>query len=279
LRTFWEVRGHFVEGGRWLDRALAAEGELPLAVRAKALAVAGTVAFRQGLLEQAGEHFDGSLAIWRSTGDAEGIARGLSDLGTVAAAIGDFERATELLEESAAGFRELDEPKRLSIVLANLGHIAAQRGDYEAARLVTVEALSIQRELGHSPNEVISLYNLGSFAFEAGELAQARSWLDECVALTRALGYKEVMAYALAAAVRILLAEGTMPEAAHLAGVVDNLLIEVGVPLQASEQAKFDAAKAVALEGLGPSRFEAIHAEGLVASLPAALARAGIATT
>ena len=263
LRYFWEVRGHFVEAERWLDVTLAAGAAEDPALRVKALAVAGTIAFRTGKPERARAPYEEMLAIWRDLGDEEGIARGLSDLGTVAAALGDNDEATRLLEESADGFRRLGANKRLAIVLANLGHVAAQRGDYETATAVTKEALGLEREVGQRSNEAISLYNLGSHAFESGDSAESRAWLRDCVTLTLELGYKEVMAYALATVVRILVAEGEPARAAMIAGVTDRLLDEAGVPLQAGEQAKFEAAKAAAKEQVGDEAYEAARADGL----------------
>ncbi|HEY7398876.1 MAG TPA: BTAD domain-containing putative transcriptional regulator, partial [Gaiellaceae bacterium] len=224
LRYFWEVRGHFAEAERWLDVSLAAGAAEDPALRVKALAVSGTIAFRTGKPEQARAPYEEMLAISRELGDEEGIARGLSDLGTVAAALGDNDEATRLLEESAAGFRRLGAHKRLAVVLANLGHVAAERGDFERATAVTKEALALERAVGQRSNEAISLYNLGSHAFEAGDHAESRTWLRECVGLTLELGYKEVMAYALATVARILVAENEPARAATVAGVTDRLL-------------------------------------------------------
>jgi hypothetical protein len=58
LRIFWEIRGHFSEGGRWLDEALEARPEAPPAIRAKASAVNGTIAFRRGDLDLSRERFE-----------------------------------------------------------------------------------------------------------------------------------------------------------------------------------------------------------------------------
>jgi hypothetical protein len=84
------------------------------------------------------------------------------------------------------------------------------------------------------------------------------------------------MAYALATVVRLLLAEGDAPGSARLAGVADGLLAEAGVPLQAGEQAKFDAAKAAARERLGAAAYDEAHAAGRAVPARVALAEAGL---
>jgi tetratricopeptide (TPR) repeat protein len=275
LRIFWEIRGHFSEGGRWLDEALESASDAPPAIRAKALAVSGTIAFRRGDLELSRERFEGALELWRELDDATGIAKALSDLGTVAAAVDDLELAGELFAESARRFRELDEPSRLAIVLANVGHVSHQQGNYAQAIEVTEEAAAIQQRLGHKHSEAISLYNLGSSYLSAGELDRARHRLGQCIDVTFELGFKEVMAYALAAIVRMSLQDGDPERAAYLAGVGDRLLSDAGVSLQPREQELFDEAKATAEADLG-DRYLAVHDAGVTAPLEDALVEAKV---
>jgi non-specific serine/threonine protein kinase len=273
LRVFWEVRGHFAEGERWLDQALAADGGDPT-VRARALSAAGTAAFRVGDLDRARVRYTEMLGLWQEVGDELGIARGLSDLGTVAAGVGDFDLAVDLLEQSAVRFRELDEPARLAVVLQNLGHVASERGDYDEAIRVTEEALALEQEAGFKPNEAITRYNLGSFLFKAGQPDEAISWLKQCLELTIELDYKEVSAYALATVVQIRLLEADAQGAAQLAGVADGLLAAAGVSLQTHEQEAFEQAKSSARAALGDEAYEAAHERGRAAPLQDALVEA-----
>ena len=166
VRLFWEVRGHFREGGSWIEQGLSRAVDAAPEVRLHGLAASGAIATRLGELDLAQERKEASLALARELGDELWIARELSDLGTVAAMREDFDVASPLFEESAALFRKLDVPSRLGTVLANLGHIAAERGDYDRAIAVTEEALSLESR--HKQNAAISTYNLGSHNLEAG---------------------------------------------------------------------------------------------------------------
>ncbi len=275
LRLFWEVRGHATEGARWLEQALPRGTDSAPEVRRKALSASGAIAFRVGNLERAQERWDAALDLARELGDDLWIARLLSDLGTAAAAREEWDDATALLEESAALFRELDVPARLATVLGNLGHIAGQQGDYERAIAVTEEALAL--ESSHKANAAISLYNLGSHNLEAGHLEQAREWLERVIAHTLELGFKEVMAYSLAAYVRLCLLEGDAARAAHLAGIADRLLAEAGLLLQPREQERFEEAKASAQEELGDAYVPA-HDAALTEPLEQALREGGVLT-
>jgi predicted ATPase/DNA-binding SARP family transcriptional activator len=273
LRLFWEVRGHATEGAGWLEQALPRGANAAPEVRRKALSSSGAIAFRIGNLELAQERWDAALKLARELGDDLWIARLLSDLGTAAAGREDWDDATALLEESAALFRKLEEPARLATVLGNLGHIAGQCGDYARAIEVTEEALSLESR--HKPNAALSTYNLGSHNLEAGNLDRARECLERAVALTLELGYKEVMAYSLAAIVRLCLLEGDAARAAHLAGIADRLLSEAGLPLQPSEQDRFEEAKASAQEELGDA-YAAAHDAAMSAPLEEALRHGSI---
>jgi predicted ATPase len=268
LRIFWEVRGHFAEGARWLDEALARAADAAPALRVNAVSVSGGIAFRRGDLERADVQFEVQLELARELRDDLWIARALSDIGTVAAARSDLDAASGLLEESAALFRKLDEPARLGIALANLGHIAAERSDYAHAIEVTEEALSL--ESGNRPQTAISLFNLGSYCLHAGDLGRSREWLERCIALTLELGYKEVMAYALASYVRLCLLEADPVRAAHLAGIADRLLADAGVLLQPSEQALFEDSKVTAEQEFGDG-YAAAHDAAMAAPLEEAL--------
>jgi predicted ATPase/DNA-binding SARP family transcriptional activator len=267
LRTFWEVRGHFSEGSRWLEEALRSATDAPPELRMKALAVSGAIATRLGLLGVATERKEAAIALARGLGDELWIARELSDLGTIAAMRDELEAASKLMEESAALFRRLDQPARLATVLANLGHVAGERRDYRRAIEVTEEALSLQTS---KTNAAISVYNVGSYHLEAGDLDQAREWLERAVAVTLGLGFKEVLAYTLAAFVRLCVLEGDHARAAHLAGTVDRLLAEVGVQLQPSENARYEMARQKSMDVLGDA-YAAAHAAAMAAPLEDAL--------
>jgi predicted ATPase/DNA-binding SARP family transcriptional activator len=270
LRPFWEVRGHFGEGLRWAEQALAADHAAPPEVRTKAVAFAAGAAMRVGDLPKADELYREVLELARELNDAEGEARALSDLGTVAAVAGELQKARRLLEESVERYRDLDVPRGLSIALSNLGDAAGQEQAFEEAIAVTTEALTLQRELGDKGRQAISLYNLGYYSLQAGDVEPARDWLEQAVALTYELGYKEVLAYALASFVRICLLDGDAARAAHLAGIADRLQVDAGVLIQPVERALFDDAKATAEQELR-GEYGAIHDAAMAVPLEEAL--------
>jgi predicted ATPase/DNA-binding SARP family transcriptional activator len=275
LRPFWEVRGHFAEGLRWAEQALAHDSRVASEVRNKAVAFAAGAAFRVGDLARAGELYREVLELARELGDAEGEARALSDLGIVASGKGDLATARRMLEESVERYRALDVPRGLAIALMNLGDVAGQQELFDEAIGVTTKALAIQRELGDKGRQAISLYNLGLYCLQTGELENSREWLAQAVALTSELGYKEVMAYALASFARLCLLDGDPGRAAHLAGIADGLLAEAGLQLQTLEHGLFAEVKDTAQEQLG-DEYAAIHDEAMAEPLEEALRRGNV---
>ena len=65
LRLFWEVRGHFSEGFRWLEEALPRAAGAAPEVRMRALSASGTIAFRLGKVEVSEERWEEALEIAR----------------------------------------------------------------------------------------------------------------------------------------------------------------------------------------------------------------------
>ena len=104
------------------------------------------------------------------------------------------------------------------MVISNLGHVAGQRQHDDRAIELSQEALDIERKLGRRPNAAISTMNIGTLASLLAGRADALERLKEAIALAYELGYKEVMAYAVAAVVRIRVSDGELPGAALLAG-------------------------------------------------------------
>src|SRR5690606_18744462 len=100
LWRFWEVRGHSVEGGRWLNTLLARSEGQPDALRARAMNAAGNLARNRADHDRATALHEWSLDLWRRLDDRHGIARALNNLGVIARERGDAERAEALCEES-----------------------------------------------------------------------------------------------------------------------------------------------------------------------------------
>jgi len=187
LTRFWSIRGHMSEGRSWLDHALARDGDVAPAVRAKAAYASGYAALGQGDFTQADTRFAESLALFRDLGDRRGAALSLAQQGWLLTARGDVDAATAVSEESLAVARELDDSRTASVALSNLAEAAVRRGDLDRATELYEEALALRRGVGDRRNVANALLNLGRTELARGEVEHATAALEEGLALAREL--------------------------------------------------------------------------------------------
>lgn len=167
------ARGHLSECQRWLESALAINGPIAPPVRARALRLAGHVAWVRGDYELARTRGDESLAVYRDLGDEHGVAQALLDLGHVAQHRDDPEQATVHYEESLMICRKIGDPMGAAAALNARAVLARNRGDLAAARRLGEEGLDIYRELGDTRSVALCLNNLGRVARDQADWSQA----------------------------------------------------------------------------------------------------------
>ncbi|MDP9353459.1 MAG: tetratricopeptide repeat protein, partial [Chloroflexota bacterium] len=160
LGIFWWIHVHQREGRRWMEEALATREALPGHMRARALVVAGCMAFGQGHYEWSASRGEESLELFRSAGDKRGEGLALGLLGLVALHQRDYERATGSFKESLGVFRDLGDQWGTALLLGGLGLVSLYRGDYEQATALFEEGLALARNIGDRPSTYGALYNL-----------------------------------------------------------------------------------------------------------------------
>ncbi len=183
LHLFWDIRGYWTEGRKWLELALAAASGAPSSLRAKAFHAAGMLAWYQGDNRRTVAHLEASVALHRDLGDKEGIANSLDILGIVAYRQGDYGRAEALLEQSLTLNRELGHKTPFTLYL--LGIVARLRGDYEQAEARGRESLASNRELGRKGAVALTLDSLALLAYYRGDYNQADVLCKEGLVLFR----------------------------------------------------------------------------------------------
>lgn len=217
LARHWLIRGHWAEGRRWLEQALAAtEGQAPpVRLQAKALTALASLVGAQGEFAQTLRYQTQALALWREQGDRVGTAACLNNLAVARLNLGDYGQAQALFEESLALHRELGAAGRIGAAMAinNLGYLALQRGDYRQARPLFEEALAVQRSLGHQAGVANVLHNLGRVALGQDDYPGAQRWLEEAVALWRTVGDSNGLAFSLLNLGRVALMMGHFDQA------------------------------------------------------------------
>jgi tetratricopeptide (TPR) repeat protein len=193
LWRFWAYHDHQREGLRWLEAAIAADGEGDARARARALLGAGVCTTGLG-----GDYtgarllFDESLALARAAGDRGGSAEALYRLGLLALLTQDAQ-AQKLLEESLDLFREQQDAWHIAWALRRLGQIAQNEREPEHAAALLEESLRLARAVGQPSGIAWSLSLLGDLALDQGDIERAEPLLEESLALARSLGDQNML--------------------------------------------------------------------------------------
>jgi predicted ATPase/class 3 adenylate cyclase len=191
LGLFWESRGYFSEGRERLSAILStgiAQGKTT--ARARLLARAAELAYRQSDYPATLALAEESLTICREVGDKQGAAAALIKLGNTATEGGDYVTASGYLAEALMIWRELKDKHGTARALISLGWAALRPGDYQLANERLEEALTISRELEDTRSIGFELSGLGEVALREGDYARARQLLEESLELRRQLGNK-----------------------------------------------------------------------------------------
>ncbi len=233
LGLFWDLRGHFVEGHQWLERALELEAPSSpdihwKAARTKALYWAGHLAKWQGDYRRAAQLAETNLALCRELGDRWSIAYALYLRGSVAVKQGDLERAKAFLDESLMLFREVKARWGLAHALGTLGSIAKAQGDYAQAQTLWEESYALYHELGDRRGLARTLNRLWHRPYRQGDYDQATVLLEEALALFRELKHRDGIAIILRHLGLVAQARGDFARAQALYQESQNLFQELG---------------------------------------------------
>ncbi len=194
LWLFWQTRGYWSEGRRWLKTALALpEAGKRTTLRAIVLSAAGELAAVQGDLQEAHVLLAESVALCRELDNDHGVVFPMSTLGRVMAQQGDHAAAASLLKECITLCRKSGSTWELSRSLLTLGYIAWLQGDLKQAIALTKESLMLAREMGDKGRIAHALNNLGHLFWDQGDLVQARAHAEEGLKLIRELGDKVLL--------------------------------------------------------------------------------------
>lgn len=228
LWRYWVSEGALREGRGWLERALAAGGEVTPPARAKALHHLGNLALDLGGHSRARTLYEASLTIRRALGDRHGIAACLNGLGIVALEEGDYDTAHQLHEEALAIRREIMDLAGEANSLFNLGRTATDRGELSTARTYLESSLHLRLQLDDPVGVAYSSWLLGEVAFREGNGNEAVARHNQALADFREVDDRLGPAYTLRGLARVAAADGNLLEAAQRYGESLALFRELG---------------------------------------------------
>jgi non-specific serine/threonine protein kinase len=198
LARFWYLRGHYEEGGVWIEVALAAAGDGRTPVRRRALQAAGHLAFLRCDYDLAEERLDEAKSVADALGDGAGVAAADQLLGSLARERADYTLARRRHEQSLAYWRSIGdrrEAARSQSYLAFLSWISSTPEPAADAWLADAEAaLAASADV---EGEIWARLSRGAIAHYRGDDAGARVALSKAFAGSVAARFQEGVAWSL----------------------------------------------------------------------------------
>jgi Bacterial regulatory proteins, luxR family len=227
LWLFWWIRGHFAEGRRWMEEALAKGSGMPAPARAQALFVAGTMACGQGDHRSAEALLEESATLFRELGDSQGVAYTLGSAAVVAITQERYEWGIVYSEEATDLFLGVGDKWGAAPMLGCSAVGWLNRGDHRRAMSLAERGLALCRETGDRHGTCIALYTLAGVAQVAQDHERARDLFEEGLTVSAELGNEAAVVHCLEGIASIAGAKGRIVRAARLWGAAEALLEKI----------------------------------------------------
>ena len=289
LWPFWDQRGYYVEGRRWLEKLLEGRSEMGRLtgemspfnrrVQAKVLIGASGLAWDQQDLERAAVLAEEALTLVRADGYLHWTADVLADLGLVALDRGRLDEAVTFLTECLALAQQIEDEARLAAAQLTLSLVRLTQGELEQAQALAEEALVLEERCGNKKDQILCLHVLAGVSISRGDLAHARLLTREALLMVRESGYVLGLTIGLVVLASVAALEGQGELAARLLGAEEAQLERAEGRLPTAIQRMVDQLVQPTRIALGEEAWARAYALGQTSSLEEALALAAIADT
>ena len=142
-------------------------------LQGRALRTLGFACLRIGDFQQAIEHLETALPLYRADGDAYALSQLLQDLVTTYSQLGHHHKLSAFLQEAVALRRSLGSPSPLAFALNNLGYYYHRCGDYQQALFTLEEGISVVTRISDKRAEGYLLWSLGDLKRDLGAFNEA----------------------------------------------------------------------------------------------------------
>jgi predicted ATPase len=274
LARFWYIRGHYAEGGNWLERVLAMGDRVPDVARASALLNASAFVYQRGDIARGISYLEKSVALARHAGDMALVSQAQGQLGYILLERGEIARAKALFENCLALDREMGDKYGICWLMTALGEVARSEEEYEQARAYYEEGLLLAREMESKYNIAHLAGNLGWVALAEGDCERARSLFRESLILTQELEFGLGIAGCLARFAALAAALPQPERAARLSGAVERLLESLGTQIDSADRKVYERYLASARVQLGEEAWKVAWSEGQIMGVAEAVAYA-----
>jgi len=256
LRPLWYVRGHLIEGRRWLAAVLRGYNRQDH-LRIRGLTAASLLASMQADWPETKRFAEESRDLSRTLGDPTLAGEALLTLARARMEDGDPAGALAVIEEAEAAAVAAENLPLLGMAQFNAGYLELTRGDYDRAEIRLQAAYETLTAAEHLHGAARSLAALGSVALHKQNAADAERHLCQSIELARKTGDLGILSWAfeLLGANR---ATANPASAAGLLGAAEALRERLGSELEGIELALHERT----LETLAPADVAAQWAAG-----------------
>ena len=269
---YWQTRGHWTEGRRFLADAVALGADLEPERLVDSLFGGGLLALWQGDVDEGEQLASRILEISRTASDQEHVySVAIHLFSLVALSRDDRDRALALLEESLAYVRRRGDQWLQSIVLNNLGTVFAAEGDYERAAELFEESLAIGEARGDLDRRARALNNLGSTYRSLGDLSRARDFYRRGLEAATEIGLVEGQLHSLSDLAALEAEAGDARTGARLLARAKELASRLGAAHEEEGEAVERETLARLEAALGPEQLASELAAGAALSLEEAI--------
>ena len=241
LFPVWEVRDRFVEGDRWLERALELPGHELTAERGVALDARSATADHLVRPGACSRYAAEAVEILSIAGTPAQLAMAMQ--GQANSLHGsDLEGAIALGEAALELARASDDPWTLRTIVLNLGAFASDIGDRDRAESLFEEALARSRELQDENFVAASLESLADIQLDRHRDADAWRLYLEAAELALARSQRLTLGVTVAGLAASAARLGEHALARRLWAGFEQWEQERGAPLQATRRRRYESA-------------------------------------
>lgn len=187
LGWFWWVRGYWLEGTKWIERALCKPrhpSKDENIVRVRALYQDAALANWLDDLERMKSSAQSSLALARKASGLRDIAIARFYMGWSFDRYYDYDHAIPLMQESIKDFKQLNDIYWESVAFRWLGNILMKRGDIQQEEKM-LHHLELAQQAGERQNLAEALSNWAYYLFASNQLEEAEKYAEEASTLSK----------------------------------------------------------------------------------------------
>ena len=270
LEWYWERRGRFAEGRKWLQKTLDIS-DAPTSTRAATLYAAGLLAFRQGDVMASRVLNQQGLSIAQQIGNKEEAIATLMGLARVGLHNRDYQFAKARAGEILAAAHELGTKDSLVAALHILGVVGRMEREYQHAREMFEECITINSQLGNKRMVALELIHLGYIVLHEQQPQQARVHFASSLRISNSLASSDLRIYALVGLAVVATANKEWERAAKLFGATEGQLERLGIKLHPPDQPEHELYLTEASKGLGQALFDHMRILGRTMTLEEAV--------